>query len=233
MTLLIDGDVVVYQIGFSADKEGCSWEQNKSKIHDFMEHLYKNTHEDKHKMYLSPKEGNFRVKIFSSYKANRNTTHKPVFFEEIREHLIDKYNAIVVTGQEADDALGLDQQDNTIICTIDKDLNTVAGWHFNWRKWKDEGLVWIGRDEAFLNFCLQCLTGDSVDNIPGMYKTLGKKATKRIKEPLYEQFKTSKDRWEYIEKVYIGHEEDLKMISKLLWIRHTYGIEEWMNELFN
>jgi len=232
MTLLVDADVMVYAIGFSADKEECSWEQNKAKIHDFMKHLCDNTHEDKYQLYLSPQEGNFRLKIFPDYKANRKSGHKPVFYDEIREHLIDKYKAIVTTGQEADDALGLNQKHNTIICTIDKDLNMVHGWHFNWRKW-EEGLVWIGKDEAFLNFCLQCLTGDSVDNIPGLYRTTGQMATKKIKEPLFEQYKSSKVRWEYVQKVYEGYEEDLRTISKLLWIRHTYGTEEWMDALFN
>ena len=54
----------------------------------------------------------------------------------------------------------------TIICSIDKDLDMVPGWHYNWIK--DEK-YYIDEIDGLRNFYKQLLTGDTVDNIPGLY----------------------------------------------------------------
>lgn len=56
--------------------------------------------------------------------------------------------------------------ESTIICSIDKDLMMVPGWHYNWNTDKRtlvseiEGLRW---------FYKQLLTGDTCDNIKGLH----------------------------------------------------------------
>jgi DNA polymerase-1 len=53
------------------------------------------------------------------------------------------------------------------MCTIDKDLRTVEGWHFNWDK-PEDGLLLVNTRTASLQFYGQILTGDHVDNYPGL-----------------------------------------------------------------
>jgi len=56
----------------------------------------------------------------------------------------------------------------------------------------------------------------------------------KIKEPLNEIDMTAPKMWEYVKQVYgKEHYEKLLLISKLLWIRHTYKTEEWMNDRWN
>src|SRR3989304_526118 len=49
-------------------------------------------------------EGNFRevISITRKYKGNRNPEHKPIYYKEIREYLINYWDAEVVDGMEAD-----------------------------------------------------------------------------------------------------------------------------------
>jgi DNA polymerase-1 len=115
--------------------------------------------------YFSSSVSQFRKDEISSYKANRSIP-KPVHFEEIRAYL-DKYwgGEEAPPGYEADDWLGLNQTTDTVICTLDKDLRMVPGWHYNWRT---QQLSHVNPEEGFRFFLQQMITGDSVDNIPGI-----------------------------------------------------------------
>lgn len=196
-------------------------------------------------------EGNFRDTLVDYYKANRKDARKPYHYDSIREYLIKYWSAEVIDGQEADDALGIaqcewrllctstkpytfegvDPYNSTIICTIDKDLDNIPGWHFNFMK--DEK-YWVTEEEALLNFYTQLLTGDSTDNIPGLFKITGKKAYSRIKEPLL-HFTDEIDMWEYVFNIYTEAMKDTPIeevvaklieIGRLLYIRKEQG-EMW------
>lgn len=62
---------------------------------------------------------------------------------------------------------------DTIICTIDKDLKMVPGWHYNWNT--DEK-IFVTEIEGLRWFYTQCLTGDMTDNIKGLHG-VGAKST--------------------------------------------------------
>ena len=121
-------------------------------------------------------DGNFReeVAISKPYKGNRSQA-KPYHYDTIRNYLLNHMGATLIEGEEADDALGrvqvADIQANgpknasTIICTIDKDLDMIPGWHFNWNT-KEIYMVRPKQGNRF--FLHQMLTGDSTDNIPGI-----------------------------------------------------------------
>lgn len=96
---------------------------------------------------------------------------KPHHYTEIRDHLVKKWNAELVYGQEADDACSILQcemtmkgVESTIVC-IDKDLNNTPGWKYNPDK---EERYWVSRDDALRNFYTQFLLGDNIDCIPGV-----------------------------------------------------------------
>jgi 5'-3' exonuclease len=147
------------------------------------------------RVFLTGK-GNYREQIDSRYpyKGNR-PSYKPTHFEAVGEYLIKNFNAEVVDGMEADDAMSIAQYEassikfgnvlgtlvkedhKTIICTLDKDLNMAYGWHYNWQK--DEK-YWVEPDEADEFFYMQLLAGDQqVDNIHGI-KGIGLKTAKKI-----------------------------------------------------
>lgn len=154
-----------------------------------VESILGETGADKYVMYLGG-EGNYREDLVDYYKANRRDARKPVYYSEIREYLINNWGAELVNGMEADDACGIAQWEDytaankaniqmklegstiepnyrTIICSNDKDLNMIPGWHYNWVKREK---YWVTEDEATTFYYTQLLTGDSTDNIAGVPK---------------------------------------------------------------
>jgi hypothetical protein len=121
------------------------------------------------KFYLSGKT-NFRddVAVTKPYKGNRDAVARPVHWRACRDYLVGQYGATITTDIEADDAIGTDLGrlgDTGFICTIDKDLDQIAGWHYNWVK----GEVYrVTKREADFNLYSQIIAGDSTDNIPGL-----------------------------------------------------------------
>lgn len=133
-------------------------------------------------LYLSG-SGNFREEVATilPYKGNRDPSHKPKYYKELRRYMLDKHKAIEVQGMEADDALAMAQwshrDKSTVIATIDKDLDMVPGWHYNINS---KETYWVDIDSANYFFFWQMLVGDSTDNIPGI-KGIGKaRATKAL-----------------------------------------------------
>jgi hypothetical protein len=126
-----------------------------------------------YQIYLSG-DNNFRFKINPEYKRNRASYRTPYHLKNCREHLVKKYQAIFTNGYEADDALGINQKDNTVICSIDKDLNCVPGWHYTWaHHGKDELLYHVSTELANRNLYKQILTGDTTDNVQGIKGVAG------------------------------------------------------------
>lgn len=169
---------------------------------------------------------NFRDDIVDYYKQNRDPDFKPEHYEALRQYLINVWQAEVVEGQEADDAMGINHTPDTILCTIDKDMDNIAGLHYNWRKDKKPRM--ITQEEADNNFYIQLVTGDSVDNIPGLYKLTGQKATKKVKEEIKVRSDVY-DKWRYVCELYAAggvEEEEVVKLAQLLWIRREEG-EYW------
>lgn len=146
------------------------------------------TKADDYTIYLSGKD-NFREKLAFTrkYKGNRDPSHKPAQYNEIKQYLIDTWQAVVVNGMEADDAMGIEQyrghcseepDTDCVICTLDKDLNMIPGMHYNWRK---ADMYYVDDEQARYNFYKQLLTGDPVDNIQGVPKIGEKTAEKLLK----------------------------------------------------
>lgn len=222
MKALIDGDIIAYRIGFasqSTDKESglvipdpLPYALHSAKR--YVDNILKSLEIDSHQMFLTPSK-TFRNKVRDDYKANRKGTAKPVHLKDIRDYLISKYKAKVVEGMEADDALGLSQNKDTIICSVDKDLLMVEGMHYNFVTKKYTS---VSAEEGHRFFHQQMLTGDATDNIVGL-RGIGPKKAQKLLEA------TDKDLWEgmildaYIEHFGIG-EGRVRCVqnSMLLWI---------------
>jgi 5'-3' exonuclease len=128
---------------------------------------------------------------------------------------------------EADDEMGIRQDDTTIICTIDKDLDMIEGRHFNFVKNKH---YMVDPATAMRNFYKQLLTGDKTDMIPGIYGLGPAKA-----EALLGSYNKEEEYKGVIFDAYKAHfpycgTEDvlahIDMVGKLLWIKRTPD-EEW------
>jgi len=201
--LLIDGDPIVYRIGFASqnkDKETglVTADPESHALHSckiFINNMLKDTEASSYKIFLTGK-GNYRYKVREDYKANRKGAVKPVHYSVIRDYLESRYKAQVVTGMEADDALALEQTDNTAIATIDKDLLMVAGKHYNYVK---QTWTTVTPEEGTRHFYKQMITGDRVDNIVGI-KGMGEKKANKLLDA------TDRDAWdETIIQLYIDH----------------------------
>lgn len=178
-------------------------------------------------------KGNFRYDIYPEYKANRKDMTPPPYIPECRQYIIDRWDGIQIDGIEADDtccmlmyAMDKDPDALHIIAHIDKDLDMIEGRHYNYRKqeWYE-----IDEDTAYRNFHLQMITGDTADNIPGLYKLTGKKAMKKYREPLDDMVR-AEDMWKHVLSVYKecsapeawpDVRKTLGITSKLLWLKRA------------
>lgn len=223
LTPIIDGDLIVYRCGFAVkEHEPLSHALNnvKSTISNILDQFPERTNQI---LYLSGKH-NFRDQLATilPYKGNRKDQRKPRDYQEIRDYMISQWKAEVVEWIEADDACGIAQfrhkDKSSCIVTIDKDLNMIPGWHYNWVKNK---MTYIDINAANINLFRQMLEGDvASDNIPGI-KGIGPVGAQKIidscrgdlaqlRERVKEEYrKQYGDRWED------AYEE----VGGLLWIQ--------------
>lgn len=230
---VVDADPLIYIVGFSND--GTDLEYQCNELDRFIEKILERSGCSSYVGFLTGK-GNFREKVatIQPYKGNRDKSHRPEFYGQLRSYLIDVHGMTLVEGMEADDACGIYHYQNdtpTVICTLDKDLDMLAGLHYNYKK---DTTYFVSTVDAWRNFYLQVLIGDSGDHIPGMFKVTGKKAMKKVKDPLLEMDKREcMESWAwscyYNAAFEEGSEPSLeeikeledkyKEIKQLLWIR--------------
>ena len=129
MRALLDGDI--YSFRSAAASEGDDLGIAIWRLEEMIENSLHEIKADEFSIFLSG-ENNFRYRIYPEYKANR-TAPKPRHLKDLKNYLIEKYRAVVSDGCEADDLLGVEQckSDNTIICSLDKDLRQIPGNHYS------------------------------------------------------------------------------------------------------
>jgi len=236
---LIDGDIITYSVGFAAEGEPLSHALHSVK--QMLKRIQEDSKCDESQVFLTG-PNNYRIEAATcqTYKGNRKQP-KPEHYLAIREYLEQKKEAIVTDGIEADDALGITQASppegyDTVICSIDKDLDMIKGEHYRWTG-KRQGTYHVSDREAEEFFYTQLLTGDSGDNIPSMFKYCGAKATKKVKQTILDADSTE-DMYQAVLDAYnagvvkggknwdMEPEEFIKEIGSLLWIQREAG-EIW------
>ena len=216
MKALIDADIVAYRVACTLQDDDAQ-DFAYARTEDLVDQILVNTEATEYNLYLTGKD-NFRYTIYPEYKAHR-PKEKPVWLEAIRQYLIATFNAEVIDGMEADDALGLNQTEDSVICSIDKDLLMIPGKHYNFVK--DE-FYDVTEFEGLKHFYKQCLMGDRSDNIKGIEKIGTKKADKLLAE-----CETEKHLFDAVRNAY-GNDEEFKMNAQVLWIRQK-GKENWLD----
>ena len=165
-TVLVDGDIVAYRCAASCMSKGVTNappEIAQLRVNELMYRIIQETEATKYKVYIGG-EDNFRKQIYPAYKANRKDTVKPEHLECCREQLVVEWGAEVVNGMETDDRLGIEQREDTIIASIDKDLLMIPGRHYNFVK---NEFYDVDELAGLRHFWFQMIMGDRSDNIPG------------------------------------------------------------------
>lgn len=268
---LIDGDMVLYAAAFAA--QGKDFSVATSAARRRVNETLQNSQSSGYTLFLSGTT-NFRQELATTfvYKGNRADRERPDWYADLRQFLIDEMGAVVCEGIEADDALATRQHaaniragytnlalgcvecDHTIICTGDKDLNAVAGWHYDLLK----GHVWFAdkfgklslsdgkskklRGEGMLYFLAQMLLGDATDNIPGapapseaLAKKYGFRRGKGIGPVAAHTMLATcgegsidavRNAYAIVREAYNGDNERIIEMGRMLWMRHHYD-EMW------
>lgn len=195
MVALIDGDSMIFMLGYVHKDHQDKDEMYKS-VDTFLENIFIQTGAD---MYYGAIAGEVKchrhdLYKMKEYKGNRPEQNEYMNFWRplVTDYLVTQWKFDVPTSPdegEADDlvfGVAHDCKANGvefIVCSPDKDLRTIPGMHFDYRK---NEFVTIDKDQARYNFFTLVLAGDDTDNIAGI-PGYGPKKTKDKLWPLLEQ----------------------------------------------
>jgi hypothetical protein len=213
MKALIDGDILVYRIGFASENETESIAI--ARCSEFIEDLILFNGFGEYQGYLTGKK-NFRneIAVTAPYKGNRKSA-KPKHYQLLRDYMESAWSFTMIEDQEADDAIGIAAYEMEVgeycICSIDKDLDMLRGDHYNFVK---DDRYFITEEEGIKNFYKQLLMGDRVDNIIGIKGIGTVKAERLLKE-----CKNENEMYLAILEAYDGNAERVLENGRLLWIR--------------
>lgn len=196
---LVDGDILLYEIGFGAETGWRAITNDPEAIPPFnyvedmlLERLSNISAvvgtDAKPIIYITDEKPTFRFDLAKTkpYKGTRKG-NKPWHYANLKAYMYGCLDANRVEYLEADDMMAIVQTcdpKETIICSRDKDLKQVPGWHYSWELGKQPqfgpeiitklGTLKLSDDKKKLSgtgllfFYAQMLTGDTVDNIPGL-----------------------------------------------------------------
>lgn len=204
MQCLLDADVLRYEIGFASETawKGMNLEQPKEWLlgnpppFDLVEEMLLNRimhietmcEATEPSIYFFTGKTNFRNLIAKKQPYKQRKGSKPFHYANLTAYMKGRYEFRQEEGFEADDLMAIYQtgrikDGTTIICTRDKDLRTVDGWHFGWELGNSPqfGPRYLeGYGDIALNakrelkgtgakfFFAQCIMGDPTDSIPGL-----------------------------------------------------------------
>lgn len=175
--LNIDGDFLIYRACcIHVDDTGECRELLKKAIMETIYKLVSDAGVNRYQIYLSPSK-NFRHLMVNDYKANREGVVRPVNLKTMKKWAMSDLDACAIAGLEADDLLGIDQLDDTILWSPDKDLRQIPGRHLCEKTRRlivisERGDLSITEDgkiyfTGLLGLYYQMLIGDTADYIVG------------------------------------------------------------------
>ncbi len=224
-------------------------------VDTMIKNIIKSSESTDYIVYLTGKT-NFRneVATIREYKGNRSDSVKPVHYGYIREYIGGKHPTIISDNCEADDLCAMRLYDEfkkakttrrksdceAILCSIDKDLRNVPGYHYNI---KTKVVDWVTPKQANRHFALQLLTGDNTDNIPGISYLSGKakRVGPKTAEKMIGEAVTIEELYEAVINVYqefVGEDWEAKLqeVGSLLWMQRSpeevFSITDWSNKIY-
>lgn len=179
-TLIVDGDLWAYRIAAATEKSTdfgdgqfvltADAEAGKFNLDELIQGWSDKLDADRIIVAISD-ERNFRKEVMPTYKANRANVRRPIILHELLDHIRAEYETFIRPGIEADDVMGILLtnpkviQGEKIVVTMDKDLRSVPGLH--WNPEKEDKPVLIKPAQADALFYGQVLSGDIVDGYSG------------------------------------------------------------------
>lgn len=182
-TALIDAELVLYKCAAKAESEGTGIDRLTQMCMMALDNIVSGCKASNYYYVVSGRD-NFRKTLYDDYKAGRPP--KPSLYNQLCENIKEYAGKrwVFHPQLEADDLLGImatnGRVPNPIICSIDKDMLGVPGWHYNWNK--DDFPKLVTQEEADHQWLAQLLKGDPTDNIQGIEGIGDVKAEKLIKK---------------------------------------------------
>jgi len=175
---IIDADSILYQIAYMQPSPSLC----RKALDDKLKEIMTNTGSIHGAVFIKGKD-NFRYAVDAAYKGNRKDTIEP----EVKDRIEDLYEyskefSIQSDGGEADDYCGiaadlaLNEGKRYVVCHIDKDLDCIPGWHYNFRK---DTMYYVEPEDGYRFLMMQILTGDATDNIQGL-RGVGPKTAEKL-----------------------------------------------------
>lgn len=185
-TLLIDADVVCYEVAMSAEV-AINWAEigepdlwtihakqgeTEDRFRAAIAALQEVTNCDEAVLCLTDASANWRLSVYPAYKSNRSGKRKPMLLPVLRELALAEFKTFLRPSLEGDDCLGILATHpklipgEKVVATKDKDLKTIPGTHYNWGK-PVLGLFEVSPEEADAFHLRQALAGDATDGYPG------------------------------------------------------------------
>lgn len=180
--LHLDGDMLCYVAGGGEDM---SVSTSRSIVHSMVGSFIEQAQAERAVLHLTASGSlkGLRVLVPTSqpYQAQRAGSRRPKNWQYLRDYLEGYEGPAFKThtwaDREADDALGLvsASRPNDVICTGDKDMRMLEGWHMDWvtkelfhvpagTYAQEQG----GKLYGFKWFLQQMLQGDTADHIRGL-----------------------------------------------------------------
>lgn len=214
----------------------------KRNTQTFMNDIAKGTECDHILVCFGHPTHNFRhdIAAIQDYKAGRG--ERPPHYYVVRDYLQEHYAYYEsVDWLEDDDVMASFQNKlfhaedvETVICSQDKDLLQVPGWHYNTRS---KELFEVSVVQGLKEFYKQLISGDSTDTIPGIYQLTGKRNSKKFAGEIDAILKEPEDEeraYEYVFQLYNNafgpgdYQVDaiLTEIANLLYLRRAW-VDSW------
>lgn len=197
-TAIIDADVLIYEAAVAAE-EAYEWEPDlwsyrgdmakaRRLFADSVESICAAVNASDFRLPLTDPSRNWRLDILPTYKGNRKEVRRPLLRRPLFDWVLGEYGPAVAYMRptlEGDDVAGLMLTNNAIVAgpkvlvSIDKDMKTLPGRHYNPRTGK-----WLTVTQEQANYALmyQTLTGDTTDGYRGCPGCGPKAATKLLDE---------------------------------------------------
>lgn len=209
--ILIDGDMLVYRVGFACDEESekIAIQTMSNYISEIISDL--SEHYTEHQLYLTG-SSNFRTEVAVSqpYKGSR-PARKPVHKDLLREYMLDTWKAELSDNMEADDCIAIkstELEHKSIICSLDKDFLQIPTKIYDYTK---KIMKEVDERSATEWLYRQALMGDRVDNIAGIHGVGPKKAEKALAD-----WETERELYERCLKLYEENELDADRLYESL-----------------
>jgi hypothetical protein len=193
--VVIDADSILYAVCFK-NKDSDNFKDYKDHIDTWITNIINKCKGTHYIMALTMgKVFRHNLAITKEYKSGRGA--KPKFFMDLRNHLLDTWNAVWQDEFEAEDLVSIyvAQNPNTdyVIAHIDHDLKSLPNLHYDFRTDK---FYTVTPEEGNYYFWKSMFTGCQTDKICGLPGVGDKKAEKllngvetgRLREVVMEEY---------------------------------------------